>query len=153
MRKVLASLSFAIIALFGGEASGGISGPVEATVVEVVDGDTIRVFARPWYGIFVETSVRIAGVDAPETNGMCPEERVKAAEAKRYLLRLLPRDTSVHLYDISRDKFGGRVVAKVTLGGVDLGEDLIMRELAKPYDGKKKQSWCPVTEQSPARSP
>ncbi len=49
----------------------GVAGPVSASVLRVIDGDTITVRARIWIGQSVETRVRIAGVDTPELRGDC----------------------------------------------------------------------------------
>jgi endonuclease YncB( thermonuclease family) len=42
-------------------AKEAISGPVQATVVSVYDGDRLTVDARPWPGV----SVRLVGIDTP----------------------------------------------------------------------------------------
>jgi endonuclease YncB( thermonuclease family) len=46
-----------------------------ATVKRVVDGDTIDVRAELWPQFFIETRIRLAGIDTPELHGKCPEER------------------------------------------------------------------------------
>jgi endonuclease YncB( thermonuclease family) len=51
-----------------------LSGPVEATVVRVVDADSLVVRARIWLDQDLETSVRLLGVDAPELHGTCEFE-------------------------------------------------------------------------------
>ncbi|MDC0987602.1 hypothetical protein OAS67_10150 [Alphaproteobacteria bacterium] len=38
-----------------------ISGAIGATVVRVIDGDTVRVRASVWFGLLVEVDVRLAG--------------------------------------------------------------------------------------------
>ena len=48
------------------------------------------------------------------------------------------------LYDISNDKYGGRVVARVTTeSGEDLGASLLSQGLAVAYEGRgAKAKWC-----------
>ena len=58
-----------------------LPGPVPAEIVRVVDGDTVRVRAKVWLDLHLDVLVRIRGIDAPELNGDCPEEREGAAAA------------------------------------------------------------------------
>ena len=48
-----------------------VADPVLAQVVEVFDGDTLRVSARTWLDQDLLIWVRFDGVDAPETRGKC----------------------------------------------------------------------------------
>ena len=119
-----------------------LPGPVPAEVVEVIDGDTLKVRAHIWLGQAVETSVRLAGINAPELAGKCDEERLLAARARDYLARLLA-DRAVSLREVAYDKYGGRVVARVDdRTGRDLGAALVAAGLARPYDGGKRGKWC-----------
>lgn len=119
-----------------------LPGPVVAEVVEVIDGDTLRVRAHIWLGQTVEVSVRIAGVDAPELRGRCAEER-QAAAAARSLLAALTADGTVLLRDVTHDKYGGRVVALVAdRTGRDLGQAVVEAGLARFYGGGSRRSWC-----------
>ena len=56
-------------------AAEALAGPVAATVERVVDGDTIEVKAAIWLGQTLIIRVRIDGVDAPELEARCAEER------------------------------------------------------------------------------
>ena len=41
------------------------------------------------------------------------------------------------------DKFGGRILAIVQVGGLNIADELIKRNLAVPYFGdKKEKDWC-----------
>jgi endonuclease YncB( thermonuclease family) len=129
------------IMLAAAAASERVEGPVAATVERVVDGDTVRVLARIWVGHTVAVSVRLAGVDAPELfRPQCPAEREKAREAKRFVEQMLGGD-DVILADISPDKYGGRVVARIeTAAGEDVGAALLEAGLAvEAGDG---DPWC-----------
>ncbi len=120
-----------------------LPGPIPAAVLRVVDGDTLSVRARIWINQELETSVRILGIDAPELNGGCEAERSKAKEA-RVFLEQRTENRLIVLYDISNDKYGGRVVARVTTeSGEDLGASLLGQGLAVVYDGRgAKAKWC-----------
>ncbi len=120
----------------------GVSGPISASVLRVIDGDTIAVRARIWIGQSVETRVRIAGVDAPELRGDCTLE-TKLALAARDLVTKVIGDAPAILRDVRHDKFGGRVLARVESGaGEDISALLIAAGLGRPYDGVKRISWC-----------
>lgn len=123
-------------------ASETLPGPVPATVLEVIDGDTVKLRAHIWLGQEVETAVRLDGIDTPELRGGCAAERRLAAAARDLLVRLVG-DGRVSLRDIAQDKYGGRVVAKIAdMGGRDLGATLLATGLARPYNGGARGSWC-----------
>ncbi|MBI1321312.1 MAG: hypothetical protein GC168_20495 [Candidatus Hydrogenedens sp.] len=116
-------------------------GPVEARVLDVVDGDTFRVRARLWPGLTAETLIRIEGIDAPELHGRCPAETQRAEAAQRRLKALLGH--LVTLTRIKPDKYGDRKRAHVTAqDGTDVGAAMIAAGLARPYRGGRRKSWC-----------
>ncbi|MEO5373178.1 MAG: thermonuclease family protein [Alphaproteobacteria bacterium] len=117
-------------------------GPVWATVVRVVDGDTIAVRARIWLGQDVETMVRVAGVDAPELHGHCDEEKILARKAQAFVEASVAGG-SVRLRDVRYDKYGNRVVARVeSPAGSDLADQLIAAGLGHAYQGERRLPWC-----------
>jgi endonuclease YncB( thermonuclease family) len=118
-----------------------LPGPIAARVLRVLDGDTLEVAARIWLEQELTVRVRLDGVDAPEARGRCPRERALALRAKD-LIAGAARD-EVALTRIRYDKYGGRVVARVTGGdGRDLSESLLAEGLAHRYDGGHKRGWC-----------
>ncbi|MHA1189126.1 MAG: thermonuclease family protein [Alphaproteobacteria bacterium] len=119
-----------------------LASPVVAHVMRVVDGDTIAVRAQVWIGQSVEVLVRVRGIDAPERKGRCDHERRMAARASAYM-RAMTASGRVVLTDISGGKYFGRVLADVaTSEGNDVADALLGRRLARPYKGRKRQSWC-----------
>lgn len=125
-----------------------LPGPVVAEVQRVIDGDTLVVRANIWLGQQVETNVRIAGIDAPELNGRCAEESTLAQAARESLTALVGAGT-VTLGAIRHDKYGGRVIARVTNDqAADLGEALVAAGLARRYDGAARGGWCPPEDAS-----
>ena len=126
-------------------APDSIDGPVLATVLRIVDGDTITVSARIWLGQRIETQVRLAGVDAPELRGRCARERDLAVRARDFAEARLNGRT-VLLRDIRFGNYAGRVVARVELAaGDDFAGDLIAAGLARSYGGGARNSWCART--------
>jgi endonuclease YncB( thermonuclease family) len=130
-------------------AADRLAGPLPAQVVSVLDGDTLEVRVHIWLGQDLNTRVRLAGIDAPELKGKCDRERILARRARAYLLaRLDPVDAGVgaamvRLHEVRYGKFAGRVLARVeTWDGTDLGQALLAAGLARPYDGRRRASWC-----------
>jgi endonuclease YncB( thermonuclease family) len=119
-----------------------VSGPIEAEVVRVIDGDTVAVRAHIWLGLDMETHVRLAGVDAPEMHASCESEYALAVKARDLVVEALAAGRAT-LTDIKRDKYGGRVVARMTTAdGRDLSALLLKAGLGHPYFGRTKAPWC-----------
>lgn len=117
-------------------------GPVEAEVVRVVDGDTLVARARIWLGQTVETHVRLAGIDAPELRGKCAAERERARAAREALAHLVGGGP-VTLSGIESDKFGGRVLARVsTADAQDVAAALVAGGHVRAYSGGRRTGWC-----------
>ncbi len=159
MSAVIAVLAFLPALILGGGAATGqsgqlaspkpaplhrqsVPGPVPATVLRVIDGDTLMVRARIWIGQEIEIKVRLAGVDAPELRGKCESERILARQA-RDLVAARIADGEVSLHGVQYGKFAGRVLARVeTSAGDDLGTALLDAGLGRPYRGKRRRGWC-----------
>jgi endonuclease YncB( thermonuclease family) len=107
------------------EASSAVlAGPVPATLLRVIDGDTLVVRARVWLDLEVVTRVRLRGVNAPELRSRDEGERDRA-EAARAFVAALAEGAPLVLTEIGQDKYGGRVVASVTVAGEDLAAALL----------------------------
>ena len=141
---VLALAGTSLIIGHGAAASELI---VPATVVKVVDGDTIKVDAFPWPGHTIRVSVRIDGIDTPEIRGKCQREKELALAARDAVVELLGGGKVV-LGNVRHGKYAGRVVARVVLpDGRDVGEEMLRRGLARSYDGRgRRKGWCGVNE-------
>ncbi|HAK62708.1 MAG TPA: nuclease [Alphaproteobacteria bacterium] len=149
---------FASAGLAAGGFSARLAGPVTAQVERVVDGDTLQVRALIWPGQEVRVLVRVAGVDTPELHGGCPSEQDLAHRARDFTIHFVgpenpidkasPPDAGrVSLQDIRHDKFGGRVLARVSNpAGADLAAALVGAGLARFYRGGKRETWCPETQ-------
>jgi endonuclease YncB( thermonuclease family) len=122
-------------------AAEALEGPVPAKVERVIDGDTIEVRAAIWLGQTLTVRVRIDGVDAPELEARCADERRLALAAREYLARRI-EGVSVKLTRVAYDKYGGRVRADVADGNGDIGRALLAAGLARPYHGERRQPWC-----------
>jgi len=124
-----------------------LTGPVQAIVERVIDGDTLVVRARIWLDQEVRTKVRIAHIDTPELSARCSRERQMAMLARDFIQNILfakgPGEATIWLSDIDQDKYGGRVLARVAVNsGDDIAGALVQAGLAQNYDGKKRTDWC-----------
>ncbi len=123
------------------DARDEISGPVTATVVRVIDGDTFVAEAHVWPGETVRVSVRIRGIDAPELHSRCPRERFAAAEARNALAALLGSQ-KVKITNIGGGKYYGRVLADVETEDGEVAPVLLSRALVRYYSGGRRQPYC-----------
>lgn len=119
-----------------------VAGPIEADVLEVLDGDTVRVRAHTWLNAYQVVDVRLSGVDAPEMEGPCEEERLLANRARTALAGRIANGR-VLLRDIGFDAYAGRVVARLfSSAGEDVAALLIADGLGRAYDGGRRKPWC-----------
>jgi endonuclease YncB( thermonuclease family) len=107
---------------------GDFKGPVDATVVDVLDGDTFLAEAHVWPGQVIEINIRVRGIDAPEMKSRCEAERVAALKARDALADLVGE--SVRISNIGSAKYYGRVLADVeTPDGDRVAEHMLGRAL------------------------
>lgn len=141
-RIILAASAFTLFWPIMAGTGEVVTGPIAATVLQVVDGDTLKVDAAIWPGQRVATQVRVLGVDTPELRGRCPEEIDRARQAKAFVQSWVAAG-GVRLENVQFGKYAGRVLAKVVLtDGESLEDALIAHNLARPYQGGKRSSWC-----------
>lgn len=103
---------------------------VPATVIRVVDGDTVRLHLDLGWYVHLEQNCRILGVNSPEQNS--PAGKTATAWAKT----TLPPGTPVTYTSTMLDKYG-RPLGTLAYGtpARDYGTDLIAAGQAVPYDG------------------
>lgn len=107
------------------------------TQPQAIDGDTLRDADGERY--------RVENIDAPEhgERSECAAERALAREASAYLANWLRHARHVDAHPIGRRDRYGRVVARIEIDGVDLGDRLMARGLAQPWRGRKA-NFCTV---------
>lgn len=143
-RETIAAVAVIIMAVGPVEAARRkpFPGPVEATVIDVIDGDTFLAEAHVWPGHSVTVNIRIRGIDAPEMKARCGKEREAALLARDQLMALIS-GASIRLSNIGGAKYYGRVLADVaTQDGRSVGPALLARALVRPYGGGKRGGWC-----------
>jgi micrococcal nuclease len=111
-----------------------------AKVVEVHDGDTLRILIDQGFGNFTQQDIRVKGINTPEIFG---EEKEQGLAAKAFVEKLLPVGTPVSIVSYQtksgKDKRTfTRYVADVfftdiTGVSVSLGDYLLKQGIAKPF--------------------
>lgn len=123
----------------GAETYGDV---VVDEVTSICDADTFRVNIAAWPDVIGKRiSVRVKGIDAPEIKGACLHEKLAARKAKQEAVVRIRSAKRIELRNIERDKYF-RIVADVYLDGSSLAAALVAKDLAKSYDGGKKEDWC-----------
>lgn len=98
-----------------------ISGPAK-----VIDGDTI---------IIANTRIRIFGIDAPEMDQRCEDDRgesYRCGVVSAQALSDIIGDATVVCDPLDRDRYG-RVVASCSVGGSDIGSAMVIHGYAVDY--------------------
>ncbi|MCU7841915.1 MAG: thermonuclease family protein [Candidatus Thiodiazotropha sp. (ex Troendleina suluensis)] len=114
-----------------------------AEIVSVYDADTFRVNIQGWPPVVGHNvPIRVSGIDAPEVRARCHQEKVMALLARAQTRNLLSKAKQVELREIRRGKYF-RLLADVWIDGQRLSQQLITAGLARPYDGGKREGWCP----------
>lgn len=111
---------------------------VEAKVVSVYDGDTIKAIF-PLNGVLYKWNCRLSGVDTPEIRTRNEREK-KYGYIVRDKLREQILDQVVNVECGELDKYG-RLLVTVYKGEQDMNRWLIDNDYAFAYDGGTKQSW------------
>ena len=134
---VLALLALLVVALAQPRSAGADCIP--ALVERVHDGDTLRATIDGR-----SEPVRLLGIDTPEIGdkARCPAEQAKAVAARDRLRALVAAAGDRRLCTAGRDRYD-RVLASLLLDGQDASERLIAEGLGRPYDGGRREGWCP----------
>lgn len=144
MKKILTALALVATAITAPVAA---QKPVNSYTYQVIgyyDGDTFFIRMSGLPPELSRISVRIRGIDTPEIRGKCEFEKRTAAQAAAFLERYIRQNGgTVTLTGLRWDKYGGRVDADVFVNGKKVADEMILRELARPYTGGKRKGWCP----------
>ncbi|MDT8760559.1 thermonuclease family protein [Sphingomonas psychrotolerans] len=115
--------------------AGAAPAPHSGVVAWVTDGDTFRLKSGE--------RIRIAGIDAPETqpgNARCRAELARGKAATRAAIALL-KGRGVEIERVGRSY--DRTVARIRLNGRDVAALLVEKGAARWWPrGKPKPSWC-----------
>jgi endonuclease YncB( thermonuclease family) len=141
MKTLVLATIFAGVSLAASAAHYSPAVAIDKTTIRVIDGDTIAVAG---------TTVRIVGLNAPETHHVCVAELKLGAEAKQYAMAMVAKagaitmQTEIHAKTgtILRDKYG-RLLGLISIDGRDWASLMISANLAKAWNGKgRRPGWC-----------
>jgi len=112
-------------------------------VLSVTDGQTFQVDIHQWQSVVGRNiEVRLRGVETPAIDGECEQESALAVDARNFVHKLLMGAETIVLRDIDRDQGAFRLIADVTVDGIELGAAVLEAELGRPSDDTKEQVWC-----------
>jgi micrococcal nuclease len=106
----------------------------QAAVLDVLDGDSVRLDADLGFSIRSKMTVRLYGINTPEVVG---EEKPAGLVSKARLSELiLGKSVLIKTFKDKGDKYG-RILADIFLPGdpVSVNQKLLNEGLAKPYFG------------------
>ena len=106
------------------------------------DGDTCYITMPGLPNTLSKMTVRILGIDTPELRGKCVIEKELAMKARIFANKTFREARIIKFSDLKWDKYGGRILSNVYLDGYLYADMIINEQLARPYDGGKKEGWC-----------
>ncbi|MDD2500855.1 MAG: thermonuclease family protein [Geobacter sp.] len=125
----MSRIFFCLIALLGLLATGtsALAETLRGMVKAVHDGDTVVLVGRGTGRV----TVRLYGVDAPETRKPDSPGQPFGSQAKRVLMfKVLGKEVTAEVQD--RDQYG-RTVAVLQLGGRDINAEMVAEGMAWAY--------------------
>lgn len=103
-----------------------------AKVERVVDGDTIVLNIDLGFTVHWRSSCRLWGINSPELNSKDKDERIRALEAKQYLIDRLKVGSNIIINSRKLDKYG-RPIVQIIIDGIDLNNEIVEKGLAVRY--------------------
>jgi micrococcal nuclease len=142
--------SYDLIKVLDGDYGADFEMRYSCDLIKVLDGDTVKVNCPSWPEPFKETSLRVFGIDTPESirgQAKCIKELKLGLNAKAWAKHEFEGAKFVAFtWAGTKDKYGGRIDANVTLpSGKSWAAEAVRIGMARPYgmNGKlKKSNWC-----------
>ena len=106
-----------------------------ATVLEVIDGDTLKLSIDLGFRILWVSNCRLAEINAMELKDKDQVVRARAFEAKKYMEDRLPVDSKILIKSAKLDKYG-RPVVTVYYGDKfmkNMNNELLTAQLVEVY--------------------
>ena len=110
-----------------------------ATLVKIVDGDTIDVLIDLGFNTTKKERVRLLGIDTPESATKDLVEKKLGLEAKEYITQWFTKNTPFRLQTTKDDKYGRILGVFTGLDGKTLNDILVQNGYAWVYDGGTKK--------------
>jgi len=111
----------------------------KATIVKVVDGDTVDVDIDLGFDVWLRNQrIRLYGIDTPECRTRNKREKAHGLLAKKYVQKALVVGRTYALRTKEKGKFG-RFLGEFKTGKGAITKLLIKERLAVPYLGQNKK--------------
>ena len=111
-----------------------------ASVLKVIDGDTIEVDFDLGFGVWLRNQrIRLDGIDTPESRTADKEEKVRGTLSKEKLKEILGKEIRVTTKIDPNEKYGRILGVLVNADGVNVNEWLIQNNYAVKYTGENKE--------------
>lgn len=102
----------------------------KATVVRIIDGDTIELTIDLGYKVYWNSNCRLYGINAPELKGDTLEAGLKARE---FLASKLPAGRGIVIRSKQLDKYGRPIIEIINVDGSSLNQQMVDAGYAKEY--------------------
>lgn len=98
-----------------------------ATIVRVIDGDTVVADVELGFHISLRSTFRLSGINAPETRGVERPDGLAASEYLKQAISELTDDTNELTIRTHKDRTGkyGRYLAELWVDDINLNEALV----------------------------
>jgi micrococcal nuclease len=108
----------------------------KATLIRVVDGDTVWLRVDLGFRMFAEMDFRLLGINAPELTG--PNAEVEKAQASKAHLNLILRNAimdplPLRIQTTKPDKYGRWLVTIFTPDGRNINDEMVAGGFAVKY--------------------
>jgi micrococcal nuclease len=107
----------------------------------VIDGDSVDVCIDLGFDISFTSSVRLYGIDTPESRTRDPDEKKCGLLAKKFLEEAVKNGKNI-IIRTQKDEKGkfGRVLGSLVIDGININHKMIEENLAVAYYGQSKDS-------------
>lgn len=112
----------------------------KATILRVIDGDTLDCLLDVGFDILIKQRLRLSGINTPESRTRDKREKELGLEAKQFTQDFVSEGEKILIHTIKKGKFG-RLLCEVFVGGKSLNKALIKAGLAREYHGGKRTGW------------
>jgi micrococcal nuclease len=111
-----------------------------ASVLKVIDGDTIEVDFDLGFGVWLRNQrIRLDGIDTPESRTSDKEEKVRGTLSKDKLKEILGKDIQITTKIDPNEKYGRILGVLMNKDGVNVNQWLIENNYAVKYSGENKE--------------
>ena len=104
-----------------------------AKLIRIIDGDTIEAMVDLGFFTWKSVTIRLYGIDTPETRTKDLEEKARGLAAKERLSQLL-RDEEFELESLGIGKYG-RCLGRLKIGELNINQTLLNEGHAREYYG------------------